>query len=358
MLNSKVLVTATVLAGALAQGVQAASPSQAAVLFLLISPGARAGGMGEANVALADDATATWWNTAGLGFQRGGKVTLMHTNWLPQFNFNDLYYDFAGGSYFVNSLGGTLGANIIFLNMGSQRHTDENNNDLGDINSYDLAASISYGTQLSPNLAVGLGGKFIYSNLATGVAVGSQVAEAGKAVALDLGLLYRRKLLYNLQGRFGLSITNMGNKIFYADQAQADPLPTNFKFGYALKYSFDQHNQVALAMDCNKPMYKREDTALEGMIKSWFPSGPKDEFDSWVYNMGLEYWYGTNLGRLGNASFGVRTGYWVDILGLIRATTYGASIRLSGFSFDFSYEAAGEDHPLTDTMRFSVGMDF
>ncbi len=41
--------------------------SNAAVLFLRIAPGARAAGMGEAFVAIADDATATHYNPAGLG---------------------------------------------------------------------------------------------------------------------------------------------------------------------------------------------------------------------------------------------------------------------------------------------------
>nr|MBN2276739.1 PorV/PorQ family protein [candidate division Zixibacteria bacterium] len=41
--------------------------SSAAVLFLRIAAGARAAGMGEAYVAIADDATATHWNPAGLG---------------------------------------------------------------------------------------------------------------------------------------------------------------------------------------------------------------------------------------------------------------------------------------------------
>jgi len=41
--------------------------SNAAVLFLRIAPGSRAAGMGEAYVAMADDATATHWNPAGLG---------------------------------------------------------------------------------------------------------------------------------------------------------------------------------------------------------------------------------------------------------------------------------------------------
>jgi len=41
--------------------------SNAAVLYLRIAPGARAAGMGEAYVAITDDATATHWNPAGLG---------------------------------------------------------------------------------------------------------------------------------------------------------------------------------------------------------------------------------------------------------------------------------------------------
>jgi hypothetical protein len=44
-----------------------ADVSSSAVLFLRIAPGARAAGMGEAFVAVADDATATHWNPAGLG---------------------------------------------------------------------------------------------------------------------------------------------------------------------------------------------------------------------------------------------------------------------------------------------------
>ncbi|UCG60626.1 MAG: LysM peptidoglycan-binding domain-containing protein [Candidatus Zixiibacteriota bacterium] len=41
--------------------------SNSAALYLRIAPGARAAGMGEAYVAIADDATSTHWNPAGLG---------------------------------------------------------------------------------------------------------------------------------------------------------------------------------------------------------------------------------------------------------------------------------------------------
>ncbi|MDM7974088.1 MAG: hypothetical protein QUT27_13675, partial [candidate division Zixibacteria bacterium] len=61
-----------VLFGLVAAAVLGASDSRAeisnaAVLFLRIAPGARAAGMGEAFVAVADDATTTHWNPAGLG---------------------------------------------------------------------------------------------------------------------------------------------------------------------------------------------------------------------------------------------------------------------------------------------------
>ena len=49
--------------------VETNAQSEAGVLFLLISPGVRADGMGEAFVAVADDASAIYWNSGGLAFQ-------------------------------------------------------------------------------------------------------------------------------------------------------------------------------------------------------------------------------------------------------------------------------------------------
>ncbi len=54
--------------------------SNAGVLFLRIAAGARAAGMGEAFVAMADDATSTHWNPAGLGqYPMYGKWTEYQT---------------------------------------------------------------------------------------------------------------------------------------------------------------------------------------------------------------------------------------------------------------------------------------
>ncbi|MCH8873262.1 UPF0164 family protein, partial [candidate division KSB1 bacterium] len=98
--------------------------SEAAVLFLLITPNSRAGGMGEAFVALADDASAVYWNPAGLAFQEGKQFTGMYAKWLPQFNLDDLYYVFSGYRQSVEGLG-TVGANITFINLGEQTITGD-----------------------------------------------------------------------------------------------------------------------------------------------------------------------------------------------------------------------------------------
>jgi hypothetical protein len=66
-----------------------ADVSRSGVLFLRIAAGARAAGMGEAFVAISDDATATHWNPAGLGLYP------LTANWLeyplpPQFTLKSI----------------------------------------------------------------------------------------------------------------------------------------------------------------------------------------------------------------------------------------------------------------------------
>ena len=87
------------------------SQSEAGAIFLLIAPGARAGGMGEAQVAVANDAYASYWNPAGLGFLEGQELALMHVNWLPGLA-DDLYYEFLGFRKKYPTLG-TVGGHLI-----------------------------------------------------------------------------------------------------------------------------------------------------------------------------------------------------------------------------------------------------
>lgn len=66
MKRVRAIVIVTLIA-LLTTGSSAWAVSNAAALFLRVAAGARPAGMGEAFVSIADDATATYWNPAGLG---------------------------------------------------------------------------------------------------------------------------------------------------------------------------------------------------------------------------------------------------------------------------------------------------
>ena len=185
--------------------------SEAAVLFLMISPGARAAGMGEAFVAQSDDATAVYWNPAGLAFQRGREISIMHAKWLPQL-VSDMSYEFVAYRQYVESLGGTIGGNVTFLNLGEQYYTDENGPEILDtFRSFDLAVSLSYATELTPNLGMGVSMRYIQSNLAPMGAGEEQGTGKGNSFAVDLGLLYKLKFMPGLG--FGMNLSKMGPKM-------------------------------------------------------------------------------------------------------------------------------------------------
>lgn len=137
--------------------------SEAGAIFLLISPGARAGGMGEAQVAVANDAYASYWNPAGLAFQTGSEIAFMHVNWLPNLA-DDLYYEFLGFRKQYENLG-TLGGHLIYLNLGEQVRMDEFAQYQGKFTSYMMAAALSYSSKLSGTSAFGMNAKISYQHL-------------------------------------------------------------------------------------------------------------------------------------------------------------------------------------------------
>ena len=131
--------------------------SEAGAIFILIAPGARAAGMGEAQVAVANDAYASYWNPAGLGFLDGQELAMMHVNWLPGLA-DDLYYEFFAYRKKYPNLG-TVGGHLIFLNLGEQIRTGETGEELGTFTSYMYALSLSYGALISSNKSFGLNAK-------------------------------------------------------------------------------------------------------------------------------------------------------------------------------------------------------
>jgi len=127
----------------------------AAVVFLMIEPDSRSAGMGNAGVAVADNASAVFWNPAGLAFQEGAEITFTHSNWLPEFNAG-LYYEHLNGRYQVPGIG-VFGGHVTFLNLGEHEGRDENNVSTGTFRSYDLAIGGSFARQITKRFALGTG---------------------------------------------------------------------------------------------------------------------------------------------------------------------------------------------------------
>ena len=341
--------------------------SESAALFLLIAPNARAAGMGEAFVAVADDASAVFWNPAGLAFQKGREITLTHANWLPDFA-DDLFYDF--GTYIQSIEGiGTVGLNVTYLNMGKQFYTGEDSPEvLGEFSSYEFSVSGTYGTLLSENWGIGVGLRYIRSNLAgSSIQVGAQQGDGkANAFSFDLSTLYKVPFVPKLS--LGANLSNMGPKITYVDAAQADPLPTNLKIGFAYKLVDSKYNRLTLVGDLNKLMVKRNaDGTSDDFYKALFTSpwtiketettntgGENEEVvkENTVFNGilsgGFEYWYSDLIA--------LRAGYYWDEPGKVKFVSFGAGIQYHVYRFDFAYVNADEGHPLAGTMRFSLSL--
>jgi hypothetical protein len=113
----------------------------------------------------------------------------------------------------------------------------------------------------------------------------------------------------------------------------------------------DDYNSLQLAADASRLLVKRNDDGTsddfyEAIFSSWGDGG----LAKVIYNVGAEYWYGSP--RL----IALRIGYFYESprYGNRKFLTFGAGIRYDIYGFDFSYISAGSDHPLSDTIRFSL----
>jgi len=330
-----------------AAGIARANVAEATAIFLLIAPGARQGGMGEAFVAVADDATATWWNPAGLAYLNQRELTLMHVNWLPSFHLPDLYYDFIS---YVNQVPdwGTFGLNVVFINMGESPWTDDLGNQLGTFRTFETAVTGSYGTTITEQLGMGMNVKFIYSHLADRGAGQERGKGVATDIAVDLGVLYKMSdPLLHKPFNIGANLQNMGPKMAYIDQAQADPIPTNLKFGVAWEPINDGYNKVTVAYDMNKLLVRKHSDAKTDPFYIAIATAWTDEpvFLDMIYNTGVEYWYSDMVA--------LRLGYWNDQMGQLKPITYGASFKVSAYRFDFSYIKGSTQE---NTLRLSLNI--
>ena len=164
---------------------------EAGAIFLLISPGAGPQGTGEAQVAKANDAYASYYNPAGFGFLKGREAAGMHVQWLPNLA-DDLYYEFLAYRHYIEGLG-SIGGHIIYLNLGEQIGMDALGNPTTNWMSFMSAASASFGTKLSKNSSIGFNVKVFHQKLSDTVTEGEKGKGHSTDFAFDVGYLKKFK---------------------------------------------------------------------------------------------------------------------------------------------------------------------
>ncbi|QHL87708.1 type IX secretion system outer membrane channel protein PorV [Nibribacter ruber] len=352
------------------QNIQDYRPITTAVPILLIAPDARAAAMGDVGVATSPDANSTYWNPAKLGFiESDFEASLSYTPWLKKV-VSDMYLAYLSGHKRLTP-NSSIAVSLMYFDLGeiifSQTGTDQQ-----PFNPKEYAVNVSYGQKLSENLSLGVGARYIRSNLAGNTNVvnpsGNYESQPGNSAAVDLGIYYTRDLNIgskNVNLALGGNISNMGAKISYSTAGRKDFLPTNLRLGTALTMELDPYNKITLAIDGNKLLvpYSAPDDAssndqtnvFAGIFKSFndAPGGASEEFKEITLSSGLEYWY--------DNTFAARAGYFYEneLKGGRKYLTMGLGLRYQQFGVDAAYLIpSDQNNPLAQTLRFSLHFKF
>jgi hypothetical protein len=184
--------------------------------FLKISVGARGAGMGGAFVAVADDASAVFWNAAGIARIDADKsqVSLNHANWPA-----DLSFDQVGYVFHMKKIPGAFAVHARALTMEPMPVTTSFQ-PYGTGETFDagmLAAGVTYARSFTDKFSAGLTMNMIH----TGLADLSQ-----QTFSMDLGTLYD----VGAAGmKIGMAIQNIGSQEKFIEREAR--IPSIFRVG-------------------------------------------------------------------------------------------------------------------------------
>lgn len=357
-----------------------------AVPFLNITPSARSSGLGNASIAASPDANSMYFNASNLAFASYDfEVAMSYTSWLRSLGVNDIFLAYLSGYKRINKLQ-TLGFGLRYFSVGQMQYTDNQGNPLQTVRPHELALDIAYARQLGKHIAMGATVRYILSSLGNGDNNKGITMRPAHAFAVDLSLSYHKTIKIAQREaiiRAGLSISNIGSKINYTSNGEADYLPANFGTGGSLQFYIDSRNSITFLFDINKllvptpvdpyiedetgqiirnpeydanaddvPDYKQQ--AVPASIFNSIadaPGGAQEELNEMMFSMGLEYWY--------NQQFALRCGYFAEhaTKGNRQFFTVGVGVNYKIVHFNFSYLVptnASQTNPLDNTLRFSL----
>jgi len=371
-----------------------------AVPFLLISPDSRAGGMGDAGVALSADANSIHWNPSKLAFaENDGEFSMSYSPWLRNL-VPDMSLAYLSGYKRLSNKRSAIGGSLRYFNLGNIVFTDINGSTIRDFKPAEFAVDLAFAQKFSDHFSGGIALRYVNSNLTGGLSVQGANSKAGQSVAADVSIFYTKDQIpvgdKDLTFSFGLNISNIGAKMSYTETAAKNFIPINLRLGPSFKLQLDEYNSIAFNLDINKllvptpPVYDptgqidpvtnrplvisgRDPNVgiVSGIVGSFSDSpgvvtydgdsnvtvlkGSKFKEEMREINLagGFEYWYANQ--------FAFRTGYFWEhyTKGNRKYFTLGAGVRYSIFSLDLSYLIANTQRsPLANTLRFTLGFKF
>ena len=352
------------------------NPITTAAPFLLISPDARAGGMGDIGVATSADAFSLFHNPAKIAFSnRQVKVGITYSPWLRNLT-DDIFV--GSGSYISRfSENAAWGADFKYFSLGQIDLTADDGSPNGIINPNELVFTGSYALKLSETFSGGISLKYIRSNLAFNGVPGNQIQPIN-SFAVDISGYYQslEENYGNFNGRYriGFNLANIGPKVNYtSDSNNEDFIPTNLKLGGGFDFILDDYNTVSANFEFTKLLVPtpptrdpaNDDIILEGKDDNigWVsgifqsfgdaPGGFSEEIKEFTYALGAEYLY--------NNAFAIRGGYFHESedKGNRKYYTLGGGFKTNALNIDLSYliNASDVNNPLENSLRFSLSFD-
>jgi hypothetical protein len=239
---------------------------------LRIGPNARACGMGEAYLSIAEDASALYYNPAGLSLLEGRDIFATHTPWFAGINYQFLgiAQEFPGW--------GTFGLSFATLYTDKMEvRTPLRPDGTGEYFYWiDYSLGFSYGRALTDKASIGVTAKFIRME---------SYGYSTQALCGDIGTLF---LTGWMNTRFGMKISNFGPNLKFIEEAS--PLPTSFSFGASMQ----PMDNLIIGFVFDKPTDSRERASLGGeyklldmfMLRAGYKFGYDEE--TWSAGVGFE----------------------------------------------------------------------
>ena len=351
------------------------NPINTSVTSQTIAPDARSAGMGDVGAATDPDVNSQYWNPAKYPFtiSRAG-LSVNYTPWLRQL-VSDMDLAYLSGYYRIGEYS-AISSSLRYFSLGEVMLSYDSTDPSMTINPYEMSFDVAYSMMLSEKLSWSAGLRFIYSDLTYDY---TDDTTPGTAFVADVALYYQDFL--NLGSRecqvgLGLNVSNIGSKITFGGDDNAEFIPTNLRLGASLMVPVDEYNRFTIAADANKllvPTYPKQNegesseeyavrkqkeyydvSSISGMFKSFndAPNGFKEEMQEIQWSVGAEYIY--------HDQFALRAGYHHESenKGNRKYFTVGAGFKMNVFSLDAGYViATAKSNPLDQTLRFTLTFD-